>query len=109
MNDQSFIPFSLSVFCRSIGNRMTRLRLIVLAVLFFLPFLVLFGIGAVHLSKEYAWGWWPFLACVGIAYFLAWRWTQKQGLLPTTDTPPPEYWTERDRVAWGIVDAKAKS
>jgi predicted GTPase len=89
---------------------MTRLRLIVLAILFFLPFLVLLGLGGRYLWETNSlWVWWPLLACMGLAYFLAWRWTRKQGLLPPTDTPPPEYWTERDKVAWGIVNAKAKS
>ncbi len=89
---------------------MTRLRLILLAVLFFLPFLILLGIGVYHLwVTSNLWVWYPLLACMGVAYFLAWWWTRKQGILPPTDHPPPEYWTERDKVAWGIVDAKAKS
>lgn len=89
---------------------MTRLRLILLAILFLLPFAVLLGIGGYHLwETNQLWVWWPLLACMGFTYFLAWRWTRKQGMLPPTHTPPPEYWTERDKVAWGIVDAKAKS
>src|SRR5579872_6764210 len=88
---------------------MTRLRLILLAVLFFLPFLAILVIGGIQITRNYAWLWWPLIAVMGITYFLAWRWTRKQGILPPTDTPPPEYWTERDRTAWGIVDAKAKS
>src|ERR1700722_6458932 len=89
---------------------MTRLRLIILTVLFSLPFLVLLGIGGRYLwVTGNLWVWWPLLACMGLAYFLAWRWTRKQGMLPPTDHPPPEYWTERDKIAWGIVDAKAKS
>jgi uncharacterized protein len=88
---------------------MTRLRLIVLAILFFLPFLVLLGIGVFHLKETgNLWVWWPLLACAGLAYFLAWRWTRSQHLLPPDDTRPPEYWTERDKIAWGKVDAKAK-
>ena len=31
------------------------------------------------------------------------------GLLPETVASPPEYWTERDRLAWTKVDARAKS
>lgn len=101
-------PLSLAL-CIS-GDSMTRLRVIVLVILFLLPFVVLLGIGGYHLwEHSYLWVWWPLLACMGLSYFLAWRWTRKQGLLPPTDTPPPEYWTERDKIAWEKVNAKAKS
>ena len=46
---------------------------------------------------------------MGLAYVLAWRWTRNRGLLPPTDSPPPEYWTDRDKIAWERVDVKAKS
>jgi len=89
---------------------MTRLRLILLAILFLAPFVVLMGLGGYHLwHAGYLWVWWPLLACMGLAYFLAWRWTRRHGLLPPTDIPPPEYWAERDKIAWERVDAKAKS
>jgi predicted GTPase len=89
---------------------MTRLRVIVLAVLFSIPFLVLFAIGGYHLwETHYLWVWWPILGCFLTAYYLAWRWTRTQGLLPPPEKPPPEYWTERDKVAWEIVHARAKS
>src|SRR6478609_1211141 len=89
---------------------MTRLRLILLVLLFLAPFVVLMGLGGYYLwHAGYLWVWWPLLACMALAYFLAWRWTRKRGLLPPTDIPPPEYWTERDKIAWERVDAKAKS
>ena len=89
---------------------MTRLRLILLALLFLAPFVVLMGFGGYYLwHAGILWVWWPLLACMGLAYFLAWRWTRKRGLLPPTDIPPPEYWTERDKIAWERVDAKARS
>src|SRR5436309_3617214 len=89
---------------------MTRLRLIFLVVLYLAPFLVLIGIGSYHLWEVgYLWVWWPLLACFGLSYFLAWRWTRGRGMLPPTDAPPPGYWTDRDKAAWEKVDARAKS
>src|SRR5580698_1673703 len=90
---------------------MTRFRLILLTILFITPFLVLFGFGAYHLWENHElWVWWPLLACMAVSYFLAWRWTRAQGLLPPPEEkPPPEYWTERDKVAWEMVHARAKS
>jgi len=89
---------------------MTRLRLIFLTLLFLTPFLVLMAFGALWTwEARLRWVWWPLLGMVGLAYFLAWRWTRKRGMLPRTDTPAPEYWTDRDRLAWEKVDAKAKS
>jgi hypothetical protein len=58
---------------------MTRLRVIVLAVLFSIPFLVLFAIGGYHLWETHClWVWWPILACFVSAYLLSWRWTRMQ-------------------------------
>lgn len=89
---------------------MTRLRLIFLTLLFLAPFVVLMGLGGYYLWKADAlWVWWPLLACMGLAYFLAWRWTRRRGMLPPTEIPAPEYWTDRDKLAWEGVDAKAKS
>jgi predicted GTPase len=89
---------------------MTRLRLIFLTLLFLAPFAVMTGFGVYFLWKaDLMWVWWPLLGSMGLAYFLAWRWTRKRGMLPATDIPPPEYWTDRDRIAWEKVDAKARS
>lgn len=90
---------------------MNRLRIALLVVLFLTPFATLIGVGSYHLWEVgYLWVWWPLLACFGLAYFLAWRWTRRaSGVLPDTAVPPPEYWTDRDKVAWDKVDARAKS
>jgi hypothetical protein len=94
----------------AIEFNMARVRVILLVVLFLAPFAVLIGIGGYHLwATDYMWVWWPLLVCMGLAYFLGWRWTRNRGMLPPTDIPPPEYWTERDKIAWERVDAKAKS
>jgi predicted GTPase len=89
---------------------MTRFRLILLTLLFLTPFAVLMGIGSYHLwVAGYLWVWWPLLACFALTYYIAWRWTRRRGALPDTAAPPPGYWTDRDKVAWEKVEAKAKS
>jgi hypothetical protein len=89
---------------------MTRLRLILLALLFLAPFLVLMGIGSYHLwVAGYLWVWWPLLACFALTYYLAWRWTRRRGALPDTAPAAPGYWTDRDKLAWEKVDAKTRS
>lgn len=89
---------------------MTRFRIILLAVLFLMPFLVLMGLGAWYLKVEHClWVWWPLLACMFLAYLLAWRWTRNKGVLPETAAAPPGYWTDRDRLAWEKVEAKSRS
>src|SRR5262249_37470655 len=91
------------------SSSMTRFRLILLAVLFLAPFAALIGLGGWFLIENRLW-WpgWAMLACMGLAYFLAWRWTRGRGMLPAT-APPPEYWTDRDKAAWAKVAAKANS
>lgn len=92
---------------------MIRVRLIALALMFLAPFVVLIGIGGYYLSTAddgaYRWVWWPMLALMILSYFLAWRWTRGRGMLPNTAPPPPDYWTDRDKLAWEKVDAKARS
>lgn len=89
---------------------MNRVRLVLLALLFLTPFAVLIGVGSYHLwEKGYLWVWWPLLACFGLAYYLSYRWTRRHGVLPDTNVPAPGYWTDRDKIAWEKVDAKAKS
>src|SRR5947208_609859 len=48
------------------------------------------------------------LACVGLAYFLAWRWQRGKRLL-THDFDVPLHWTDRDREAWKLVEARAQA
>jgi predicted GTPase len=90
---------------------MTRLRIILLVLLFLMPFLVLMGLGAWYMKEAHIlWVWWPLLSCMGLAYLLAWRWTRRNnGVLPPVDRPPPGYWTDRDKLAWERVEAKARS
>jgi predicted GTPase len=90
---------------------MTKLRIVLVAILFAAPFAFMMGVGGYHL---YATGWsyyawWPMAVSMTVAYVLAWSWTrQSRGVLPKTGVAePPGYWTDRDRDAWKIVEAKA--
>src|SRR4051812_34926737 len=90
---------------------MSKTRIGLVAALFMLPWLFLVGVGSYHLWETHwlFWAWWPMFLSFGLSYFLAWRWTRNRTLLPDTATPPPNYWTGRDAVAWEKVQAKAKS
>jgi uncharacterized protein len=99
--------FAYSPWCRS----MSKARIGVLIVLFLTPWLFLIGVGTWHLWNTgwFFWAWWPMFVFFGLAYYLARRWTRDNKLLPPTNTPPPNYWTDRDKLAWDKVDAKAKA
>src|SRR5262249_57188681 len=89
---------------------MSRWRIAVLTVLFLLPVAFLVGAGSYHLWQT-GWAfyaWWPMAACLTAAYLLAWYWHRQRRLLPNlhTDTAAP-HWTERDRQAWSLVEARA--
>ena len=90
---------------------MSKLRIGLIVVLFLAPWFFLIGVGSYHLWNTgwLFWSWWPMFLSFGLAYLLAWRWTHRRSLLPPTDTPPPNYWTDRDKLAWDKVDAKAKA
>jgi len=90
---------------------MSKLRIAVVVLLFFAPWLFLVGVGGYHLwdTGWWFWAWWPMCLSFGLAYYLAFRWTRGRGLLPDTDHPPPNYWTDRDKAAWELVQAKAKT
>jgi predicted GTPase len=89
---------------------MSRWRLVILAALIALPFLFLLGAGAVFLWERgwSLWFWWPMAACLCLAYLLGWRWQKKFRLL-RLDFEVPLHWTDRDRQAWQLVEARAKA
>jgi predicted GTPase len=90
---------------------MSRWRVLVVLVLLAVPFLVLAGLGSYYLWRESLWlyVWWPMAASVMAGYLLGWHWQRKKQLLQPTDTPPPLHWTERDKLAWQLVEARAKA
>lgn len=89
---------------------MTRGRLLILAGLIALPVVFLLGAGAYHLWDR-GWSfyaWWPMGLCLATAYILAWRW-QKGMRARQTEAPPSLHWTDRDREAWKLVEARVKA
>jgi uncharacterized protein len=86
-----------------------KLRAILVVGLALAPVVFLAGAGSYHLWLT---GWsfityWPMALCWLAAYGLGWCFTRKlKRRRPTDDSPVPMYWTERDRSAWAIVEAK---
>jgi predicted GTPase len=90
---------------------MSRWRAAVLTLLIVSPFLFLSGVGAYYLWETH-WSfiaWWPMAACLALAYFLAWHWQRRHKLLRSVDFEPPLHWTDRDRQAWQLVQARAQA
>jgi predicted GTPase len=90
---------------------MNRWRAAVLTILLVSPFLFLSGLGAYYLWVNH-WSfiaWWPMAACLALAYFLAWYWQRQQKLLRAVSFEPPVQWTDRDRQAWRLVEARAQA
>jgi uncharacterized protein len=87
-----------------------RWRLILLASLVAAPVLFLVGYGAYQLwwSGWSSWAWWPMSACLALAYLLGWHWQRRNRLLQV-DFTPSLHWTDRDREAWRLIEARAKA
>src|SRR5262245_29797008 len=105
---------------------MSKARVAVVVLLFLVPWVFLVGVGGYHLfyaksgvvvrlfgfEHDFSWMFWVawlLLLSMGLSYYLAWRWTRGNEILPPTDAPAPNYWTDRDKAAWERVLAKAKS
>src|SRR5439155_22289750 len=84
-------------------------RLLVLAALAGTPVLILVGFGMYHLwaAGLNIWIWWLLAGCLALASLLGWHWQRRQHLLHV-DFTPPLHWTDRDREAWRLVEARAK-
>jgi uncharacterized protein len=87
---------------------MSRWRIAVLGVLVALPIVTLLAVGSYDLWQRGLWfyAWWPMTGCYGLAYFLAWRWQRGRKLL-RIDFDAPPHWTDRDKLAWQRVEARA--
>jgi predicted GTPase len=89
---------------------MSRWRIIVVVILLAAPLLVLAGAGSYFLWQG-GWSlylWVPLTGCMILGYLLAWYWLRKKLLLRPIDFTPPHHWTDRDREAWKLVEARAK-
>jgi predicted GTPase len=87
---------------------MSRRRIFLLVALWLLPVLFLIGVGSYALWERGWWFyvWWPLAGCLAAAYLLGWYWQRSNRLLPATNDPAG-HWTDRDRNAWKLVEARA--
>lgn len=90
-----------------------KTRVCIVTALGLTPVVFLTGVGVYHL---YDTGWsyiayWPMAASFFASYALAWYWTRRKTItpdtLPDTGEKPAEYWTDRDREAWKLVESHA--
>ena len=90
---------------------MSRWRIAVVIGLTLVPFLFLAGAGSYYLWTLH-WGffaWWPMALCMAVGYTLGWYWQRKRLLLRPPDFTAPRHWTERDKQAWQLVEARAQA
>jgi predicted GTPase len=93
------------------GRRMRRVRVAVLIVLVAAPVVFLSGMG-MYALWERGWAfyaWWPMAASLALAYLLGLYWQRRHGLLRPVLFNPPQHWTDRDRGAWQLVQARART
>jgi predicted GTPase len=85
-------------------------RLIVLGGLIAAPtlFLVCYGAYQLWWSGWGFWAWWVMAGCLAAAYLLGWHWQRKSKLL-RVEFDEPLRWTDRDKEAWKLVEARAKA
>ena len=90
---------------------MSRWRILVVVGLLALPVLAYVGFGSYYLwtTRNGLLFWWAMTACFGTGYILAAYWQWKKQLLRPMAFDAPHQWTERDKAAWKIVEAKAQN
>ena len=54
------------------------------------------------------WAGWAMVLCFVVAYLLAWHWQRKDKLVGRVDFSALPHWTDRDRQAWQLVEARAR-
>lgn len=90
---------------------MSHWRIIVMLLLIGAPIMILAGVGSWYLWSQ-GWGfyaWIPMAICMSTGYFLGWHWQRQRKLLYPVDFVPPLHWTDRDKQAWHLVEARAKA
>jgi len=90
---------------------MSRWRIAVVAALILIPFLCLAGVGSYYLwTLGFGWLVWSlFAGCLAAGYGLGWYWQHKRQLLHPLRFSPLPQWTERDREAWKLIEARAQA
>ncbi len=91
---------------------MSRWRVAVVVVLVAVPWVFLAGVGSYYLLAYTTVGlfvWWGMALSMGLGYLLGWHWQRRKQLLRPVDEVPPVHWTDRDRQAWKLVEARGKA
>ena len=90
---------------------MSRWRVAVVALLILVPFVALAGVGTYYLWTTGIgfYCWWVLFACLSAGYLLGWHWQRNKSLLRPPDFTASAHWTDRDRQAWALVEARAKA
>ena len=92
---------------------MSRWRIVTVLALLIVPILILAGIGAYLLWWDIpwlgAWVWIPMTVSMALGWVLAYYWQRNKTLLRPVNFEPSVRWTERDRQAWKLVEARATS
>jgi predicted GTPase len=90
---------------------MSRWRIAVVAVLLAGPLLVLAAAGSYFLWWHgwSLWVWWPMMSLMGLGYGLAIYWQSNNRLLRPPEPPEGPHFTERDREAARLVQARAEA
>jgi predicted GTPase len=88
---------------------MSRWRIAIIAVLLCVPVAFFAAMGGYYVwQKGYSfYVWWPTTACLALGYFLAWYWLRQRKLLAPVESDIPMHWTERDKLAWKLIEARA--
>ncbi|HJT79511.1 MAG TPA: GTPase [Gemmataceae bacterium] len=89
---------------------MSRWRIAVVLFLIAVPFSGLALVGTYYLWRDRLGflSWWPLALCMLAGYLLALHWHRKQKLLYPVDFAGPLHWTDRDREAKMLVEARAR-
>jgi predicted GTPase len=89
----------------------SRWRILIVLVLALAPFVALTSLGGYYLWLRgwSFWAWWPMAVCWIAAYLLVFYWHRSLKLLGRPDVEIPPHWSERDKQAWQIVEARARN
>ena len=87
---------------------MSRWRLVVVASFLLLPVLIWAGLGMYYLWTIHwgFWAWWPMFFLMTAGYGLAHYWQRNKSLLRPPELVVPTHWTNRDKEAWKLVEAR---
>ena len=89
---------------------MSRWRIYTVLALLVVPVLIVAGYGCYALWADYWWGAWvwiPMTLSMAVGWVLAWYWQHNKTLLRPVNFDPNVRWTDRDKQAWKLVEARA--